>query len=215
MKTPKTIVLVTLAFITVSNYSNAQMNDDDDEERPRIGLKTGFNFSNVYDSEGENFEADGKLGMAVGAFLSLPFGKLIGFQPEVLLSQRGFTANGTFFGMPYEMNRRTTHLDIPLLLSFRPAPFFSILVGPQYSYLLNQKDSYSGTTVGFNVENEFDNDNIRKNTLSITGGADINMGHFVLSSRVGFDLLKNRGDGTSNTPRYKNAWVQLTAGYRF
>ena len=158
--------------------------------------------------------ADPKVGAAVGAFVSIPIGEFFGLQPEIMISQRGFKADGTIFGMPYEMKRTSTYLDIPLLFSFRPAPFLSILAGPQFSYLLNQKDEFNSTPFSFDVENEFKNDNIRKNTLCFVGGADINIGHFVIGARVGLDLMDNKGDGSSTTPRYKNAWGQATVGFR-
>lgn len=214
MKTVKNIALVAFVSLSVANYSNAQINDDQDDDLPRFGLKAGLNYSNVYDERGEDFVADGRVGYAVGAFVTIPIGTILAFQPELMLSQRGFKATGSFFGNPYEINRVTTHLDVPLLFAFRPAPFLSIVAGPQYSYLLKQKDSYTGSTVDFSVENEFENDNIRRNTLSFLGGLDINLGSVVVGTRVGFDLHENQGDGTSTTPRYKNMWVQGTVGFR-
>ncbi len=72
-------------------------------------------------------------------------------------------------------------------------------------------------TVGqSNVVQEFDNENdqIRKNIFGAVGGLDVNISHVVISGRMGFDLLNNNGDGTSTTPRYKNRWIQLTAGVK-
>ena len=215
MKTFKKLSLVALVCTSISAYGTAQVNDEEKESKVRFGIKAGMNFSNVYDSEGEEFRADGKLGLAGGFFVSIPIGEMLGFQPEILLSQRGFKATGSILTMPYELKRTSTYLDIPLLFSFRPAPFISIVAGPQYSYLLNQKDDFESSLFSFNVENEFDNDNIRKNTLGFVGGVDVNIGHFVVGTRVGCDLINNRGDGTSSTPRYKNVYGQLTAGFRF
>jgi len=31
---------------------------------------------------------------------------------------------------------------------------------------------------------------------------------------VGWDLMKNNGDGTKTTPRYKNVWAQVSVGFR-
>jgi hypothetical protein len=43
----------------------------------------------------------------------------------------------------------------------------------------------------------------------------VNLDHTVIGARAGWDLSNNNGNGTSSTPRYKNAWVQATVGYRF
>jgi len=89
------------------------------------------------------------------------------------------------------------------------------LVGPQFSYLLNQKDVLVNSSSTVQQEQVFKNDNIRKNIMSAVAGVDFNFDHVVLSARAGWDLKNNNGDNTSTTPRYKNAWVQATVGVRF
>jgi hypothetical protein len=180
-----------------------------------FGLKIGTNYSNVYDSKGEDFDADGKFGLAAGAFLSIPFGQYFGIQPEVLFSQKGFKATGTILGSTYDMVRTTNYIDVPLLVAVKPVHSITLLAGPQFSFLMKQKDKFTSPTSNYAQEEEFDNDNLRKNTLCFTGGADINVEHTVLSLRAGWDLSNNNGNGTSSTPRYKNVWAQATIGYRF
>jgi len=174
-----------------------------------------LNYSNVWDDEGEDFKADPKTGFAAGIFLGIPIGSVIGFQPELLISQKGFKGSGTILGTPYSFSRTTTFIDVPLLLQLKPSPIFSILLGPQYSYLMNQKDVYTLGSNSIEQEQEFENDEIRKNILGFTLGADININQVVISGRMGWDLQKNHGDGSSSTPRYKNQWLQLTAGLKF
>jgi len=211
MKTLKNITLI-LALSAVAFNSNAQ--EDDAEDRIRLGIKAGVNYSNIYDERSNDYVADGKLGFVGGAFMSIPIGKFIGLQPEFLLSQKGFMATGSVLGFNYELTRTTTYMDVPLMISLRPVPFLSFVAGPQYSYLINQKDVFESSLGGYEVEQEFDNDNIRKNILGVVGGVDINISHFVLSSRMGWDIMTNRGDGSSSTPRYKNVWFQATVGLR-
>jgi hypothetical protein len=88
------------------------------------------------------------------------------------------------------------------------------LGGPQFSYLLNQKDKYTFDNNSTEQEQEFNNDNIRKNILGFVAGVDMLYQHFVLSGRVGWDFQTNSGDGSSLTPRYKNQWLQFTAGIK-
>jgi len=132
-----------------------------------------------------------------------------------LISQKGFKATGRILGGTYSFTRTTTYLDIPLLFSIKPSEFITLQVGPQYSYLLKQNDVFTNASTSIEQEQEFVNDNIRKNTLCFTGGADINLKHVVLGARAGWDILNNNGDGSSTTPRYKNVWYQATIGYRF
>jgi len=181
----------------------------------KLGIKAGLNYSNIYDVEGEDFVADSKLGVAAGTFVFFPIGDLLGFQPELLLSTKGFRATGFIYGMPYEMTRTTTFLDIPLLFVLRPIPLVSIVGGPQISYLLEQRDVFQASFISYEAEKELENQNIRRNVLSFVGGVDINMGHFVLGTRIGCDVQNNRGDGTSSNPLYKNIWMQATLALRF
>lgn len=210
MKTLKGITLI-LACSAMSSIGFAQ---DDAEGRIRLGVKAGVNYANIYDERGEDFVADGKLGFAGGAFVMIPIGDFLGVQPEFLISQKGFQATGSLLGFNYEMTRTTTYIDVPLLFVLRPAPFLSVVAGPQFSYLINQKDEFTSSIVSYDIEQEFENDNVRKNILGFVGGIDINIDHFTIGARAGFDFQDNQGDGTSSTPRYKNVWLQGTLGIR-
>jgi hypothetical protein len=204
----KKIILIIAGMLSITYGAIAQ-------DGAAFGLKVGANYSNVYDSKGEDFEADGKFGLAAGAFLSIPFGKYIGIQPEVLFSQKGFRSTGTMFGTSYDLKRTTSYIDVPLLLAIKPIESITFLAGPQFSFLVKQRDTFNSPTANYAQEEEFDNDNLRKNTLCFTGGIDINLDHTVIGLRTGWDLQNNHGDGASSTPRYKNVWAQATIGYRF
>lgn len=208
----KVILLAMIAIIGMANFSIAQ-SDTDPRERIRFGAKAGANYSNVYDTEGEEFRADGKIGFAGGVFVAIPIGKFIGIQPEIQFAQKGFKATGSILGSDYTFTRTTSFIDVPLLVQFKPIEYVSIVAGPQYSYLFKQKDVFSNTL--FTVEQDFENDNIRKNILCFLIGLDFNIKHIVIGTRFGIDMLNNNGDNTSSTPRYKNIWLQLTVGAQF
>lgn len=207
----KKLILMTAIIAVMAGKSYAQQTRDEFS----FGLKIGSNYSNVYDSQGSQFVADGKYGLAAGAFLSLPLGKFIGIQPEVIYSEKGFKATGAFLGSNYSVTRTTTYIDVPLLLAVKPVSFLTILAGPQYSFLIKQDNNFSSSLATVDQQKIFDNDNIRKNVLGLTGGVDINLSNFVIGARAGWDVQNNNGDGTSTTPRYKNVWYQATLGFRF
>ena len=209
----KLTLMIAVATLMVGN-SFAQSSGDDIREKISIGLKVGANYSNVYDSEGEQFNADPKFGLATGVFVAIPIGKYLGVQPELLFSQKGFQGSGSVLGSEYDFTRTTTFIDVPLLVAFKPVSMITILAGPQYSYLIKEKYVFNSAIVNVDQEDEFENDNIRKNILCFLGGVDLNLSSLVLGARVGWDLQTNKGDGTSTTPRYKNMWYQATIGFR-
>lgn len=209
------IIFATIIFTSLMNNIIAQDTEESLRNEVVFGLKAGVNLSNVYDSEGEEFNADAKLGFAVGAFVALPITEFIGVQPEVLFSQKGFHGKGSLLGGSYEFSRTTNYIDIPLFFAYKPAESITVLAGPQFSYLLSKKDEFKTASTSILRQEEFVNEDFPKNTMSFAGGIDVNVEHFTVGIRLAWDVLNNNSDGSSSTPRYKNVWYQGTVGYRF
>jgi hypothetical protein len=186
----------------------------DTRENFKFGFKAGANLANVYDEQGQDFVAENKIGFVGGAFLSIPIGKFIGFQPEVLYSQKGFKATGTTILGKYDFERTSTFLDIPLQLQIKPIDGVTLLVGPQYSYLMETKNKFNGSASS-TQENGINNENYKKNIFGFVIGADFNVDMLVIGLKAGWDISKSDSDGNSSNPRYKNQILQLTLGYAF
>jgi hypothetical protein len=218
MKRLHTILILLLGFsygLTFSQESPQVVSSREAKKRIVPGIKIGINRSNVYDEEGLDFVASPKTGFVGGAYVALPIGSLLGIQPEILISQKGFSSHGMLEGAPYYLERTTTFLDVPLQVQLKLFRFLTLLGGVQYSFLMKQTDSFSRRETTIAQSQAFENDNIRKNILGGTVGFDINIRHIVLSGRSAWDFRANRGDGSYYTPRYKNVWLQATIGYRF
>jgi hypothetical protein len=225
MKARKLIIsalIIYAGFAAGQNETNTSQDDHtssrDAKRKLVLGLKGGLNNSNVFDQQTLNFVANGKTGWAGGIFLAIPLfplGGFFGIQPEMLISQKGFSGAGFIGNENYTLTRTTTYLDVPIQLQLKPFSFFTLLGGIQYSYLLKQKDEFTYGSNYEQVTREFNNDNIRKNILGLVVGGDVNLWHLVVSGRAGWYIIANHGYGTSSTPRYKNLWLQATLGYRF
>lgn len=213
----KKLFLITALSIIISGYIYAQEHnyDSDIRDQFQFGLKIGANISNVYDIKGQDFTADYKFGLAGGAYIAVPIGKLFGVRPEVLYSQKGYQSTGNILGMGYKVTHTADYLDIPILLEIKPAEFITVVAGPQYSYLIHTKNKFSSSLLTAEQQQSFQNTNIRKNLLCFLAGLDFNIHRFVIGTRVGFDLMQNNGDGTTANPRYRNMWYQTTLGVRF
>lgn len=211
----KSIFLFSVALILSAYTLQAQEQNSDNRDKLQLGIKGGLNFSNIYDTDGEEFDADGKFGFVGGVFLAIPIGKYLGIQPEVLYSQKGYKSTGSFLGTNYEMKRTTNFIDVPILLQVKPVEFVTLLAGPQYSFMLKRKDEFTGGSLSAVQEEDFKNDDLRNNILGVIGGADFNFENLVLGVRAGWDLQNNFKDEPSTTPRYRNVWYQATIGFRF
>lgn len=210
----RTRMLLIALFILGYSFCSAEDSNKDSRDLLEFGGKIGLNYSNVYDSQGEEFDADAKFGLAFGGFIDIPIGQYIGIQPELLFTQKGFQASGKLLGSNYKFTRTTSYIDIPIMFVFKPSKIVYLLLGPQYSYLVKQKDVFESGSSSVEQVQEFEKDNIRDNTFCIVGGADLNFNNLVFGARAGWDLFNNNGDGSSNTPRYKNVWLQATFGYK-
>lgn len=209
----KKIILAIIASLFFINMTIAQEEVLDLRDKVTFGIKGGVNLSNVYDSNQKDFDTDAKFGLAAGVFLGLPLSTYVGLQPELLYSQRGYKETGSLFDSKF--TRTTNYLDVPLLLAIKPSPMLSLLAGPQFSFLLDGKYDFESNIISGEVGQNFDNEDVRKNTLCLTGGIDLNLENLVISGRAGWDLKENNKDGSSDTPRYKNVWLQATIGFRF
>jgi len=212
LMTMKKIIFIIVIITFVVNILSAQDNSTDIRDNLQFGLKAGANFSNVYDSKNQEFNSDFKVGFAAGAFLAIPIGKYIGLQPELLFSQKGYKSKGTFLTMGYEFTHTANYIDVPILFALKPSANVTLLAGPQYSFLVKQKDVFKSGSFTVDQEQTFQND---RSVLCFLGGIDFNLNLFVFSARAGWDLQNNNGDGTSTNPRYKNVWYQATIGFKF
>jgi hypothetical protein len=206
-------LLGAILSLTIGTIS-AQDKAADKRDQLVFGIKAGMNVSNVWDEQGADFVADPKLGAAAGVFLAVPIGKYFGVQPELLFSQKGFKGGGVLLGFPYSFTRTTSYLDVPILVQFKPIEYFTLLAGPQFSYLLNEKNVYTFGSNSSEQEQAFSNEDVRNNILGFVVGADVTVKAFVLSARAGWDFQNNNKNGVSTTPRYKNQFLQLTIGFR-
>lgn len=212
----KVIYILTISAISLISAGNILAQDDMDmRDKLSLGVKVGVNSANLYDTKGGVFDNKAKIGLAFGGFLSIPFGKVLGFQPEVMYSQKGYKGNGSLLVTNYEFTRKTDYIDVPLQLQIKPAPILTILVGPQYSFLIHKSLDFSAGGLSVNQQNDIDNSNIRKNILGAVVGLDVNVSHLVIGGRFAWDLQDNNGDGTSTSPRYKNVVAQVALGVRF
>ncbi len=168
-----------------------------------LGIKAG---ANLFKVDGESFSQQFQFGYMAGAFSEIYVTKKWGIQPEVNFNQTNYRTGNNFSAVvPDGVNGvqgKLNWLTIPILLSYRPIPFLSLLAGPQYGILLNQ-DEHLINNMG---------DAFKKGDFSLVGGAQLNLGPVMAGARyvVG---LSNINDVT-NQSTWRNEGWQLYAGFR-
>lgn len=209
----KILIILLLASLSLSCKGQSNKSLSTANTTWSFGIKAGVNITSAYSTSEEVFDTEPRAGFVAGVFTEIPLGKYILLQPEVLVSQRRLQASGIVNADSYTVTRRATYLDVPVLVAFKPANFVKLLAGPQYSYLLKQRDSFSGS-VSQSLQEEFNGDVFRAHTLCVTFGAEFDIQRFIICSRLGWDLLSNRQDNANVTPEYGLVWYQFMVGYK-
>jgi hypothetical protein len=201
------VALFSAQSMIAQDQTNSSAYNMDAREELKVGIKAGLNYSNVYSESGDDFVADGKAGFAGGVFVSIPLGKLVGIQPELMYSQKGF--KGEVVGVDYKAT--FNYIDLPIHLQIKPTENISILAGPQFSYLLSSKYEFGNLSTS---NNDAEDDNNRA-TVGLSAGVDFTVQNFVISARGSWDLSKVNKDNNTSDINYKNQVLQVTLGYRF
>ncbi len=135
--------------------------------KTKFGIKGGANLMMMgkYNFQGTEYTSKYAPGWQAGFYLDLPLSEKLSFMPEVLYSQKGSKIEETVLGTAGEIKLKAGYIDVPVLLSFNASPQFSVVFGPQASFLVNQTTKfYANNTLTSTVT---DKDNFRS---SIAGG---------------------------------------------
>lgn len=168
-----------------------------------LGVKAG---ANIFKIDGQSYDNEFKFGYNVGAFAEINFNKHIGIQPEVMFSQTNYRTGDHFSdiygGSANDYEGKLNYLSIPLLLNIRPIPLLSILVGPQYSILLNQDQHLT-----VQAKNAF-----KTGDFAMVGGAQLNLSGLKVGARyvIGLSDINDLG----SEEKWKNQGFQVYAGFR-
>ncbi|HLZ87493.1 MAG TPA: porin family protein [Puia sp.] len=168
-----------------------------------LGIKAG---ANLFKVDGQSFSQEFKFGYNVGAFSELNFTPSIGIQPELLFNQTNYRT-GTQFSDVYSggvnnYEGKLNYLSIPVLLSIRPIPLLSILVGPQFGILLNKNEHLTDQ-----AQQAF-----KSGDFSLVGGAQLNLASIKVGARYVIGL--NNINDVDNSNSWKNQGWQVYAGFR-
>jgi hypothetical protein len=189
----------------------AQVRDNNgDFYTPSIGLEIGANVSNQVSSNYSGYSTGSLVGLNAGITFNLPIIYPLSFAPEVLYSQKGYTAatnDGTF-------TQRTNFIDVPLLAKFKLGPTFNFYIGPQLSYLLSTTNTYDN---GFTTASEqyYENNNGHKSFLDGVLGVSFDVNRYVdLHARYTLDLQQTNANGNTYVPNYRNQVWQFGIGFK-
>lgn len=168
-------------------------------QKPHFGVTVG---TNLYKVTGRSFDEKTKAGFSAGAYGEYFFNRMLGVQSELIWSQIRTRTDQDFnqiygtYGGVSDAQVYLNYISLPVMFAFKPAPELSILVGPQYSYLVNQ-------TSGLLAQPQWQNkDAFSKSELSLVFGGQLNLGKVKIGARYSVGLSNMNGINSSDDWRY-------------
>ena len=182
----------------------------DDFYKVKVGIAGGLNIANTIDAYNSYYSTGTIAAFNVGLTLDIPLIYPLSFEPEVLYSQKGFTASTTDGG---NFTQRSNYIDVPLLAKFRLFPNFNFLIGPQLCFPTSTTQTYDN---GFTATDKLYFNTTNDQTL-IDGvvGVSIDLNRAVeLRARYTIDLNQNQQNSTYGAD-YRNQVWQIGLGFKF
>lgn len=183
----------------------------------KIGIKGGLNLSNIIKTGDNNFSTEFKPGINAGLVLEVPIVKTFSFAPELMFSQKGYKTSGSsLIGGPYDYSVTTNFIDIPILAKFNATDKFSIVLGPQVSFLTSTTEKFTQGSTSYQNTIREENDRLKKSIAGGVAGFGVVLSNQLdFHARYALDFQKTNEDGTRETPLYKNQVVQFGLAFKF
>jgi hypothetical protein len=199
----------------------------------KVGIRGGYSvmgwqgetvdsFKDLLEFADGNVETRMRQGFHAGAYLSIPVGNGIEFEPGLQYSQKGMVLEGRVPGGAAEfanakvtLTNKAEYVDVPLLLKVYAGQGFNFFAGPQASFLLSNKVNMSAGAFGFSAyNNDFEwQSSQRKVDLGLVAGAGYQFQNgFNISG--GYDMGLTTIDAGSDYKSYNHGF-KASAGFRF
>ena len=210
---------VLLIFLSLSFHLlfAQERSSSDDAPAPKIGVKGGVNFTNLYvdDVEDENM----KVGFNLGLFAKLPVTRGFAIQPEVIYSVKGSKITydlGILGSNEYRFN--LNYVEVPLLAVINVTKGLNIHAGGYGAYLAQaniKKVQDDGPNDQIADLNE---DNFNRFDYGLVGGLGIDVSSVTIGARYNYGLRevgKTDNFGSQALKNSKNSAISLYIGFGF
>ncbi|KDN54281.1 porin family protein [Flavobacterium seoulense] len=182
----KKSILAVIMFFSIATALQAQS--------IRFGVKGGVNFANQYGDGFPDVDKEGITSYHAGLVSEIKLMDRFAIQPELLYSTQG----ATYKNAVEEFKNELGYLSIPVLAKIYLSESVSLELGPQASFLLNER-------------NDFDVEDAKTFEFAVVGGLGLNITkNLFVQARYGLGLTE-----ASKEADIKNSTFQLSAGIMF
>ncbi|CAA7195120.1 porin family protein [Chryseobacterium potabilaquae] len=157
-------------FFVVSVMACSFISAQKSESGVKFGAKAGITLSSIISSPEIEKIGNSRTGIYVGGFANIPLGRFLSIQPEVLYSQTGFrNANQNYSlstklpdgNVSREIVQKSTkanldYISVPVMLQFNLTREFYLEAGPQFNFLVNNKQTIKNIEGIINNNKKYD-----------------------------------------------------------
>lgn len=186
-------------------------------EKTKIGIKAGFNFSNI--TKASSIGAQSRSGFMAGAFIATPSRGIVGYRSEIIFSKQGYDYKTGQTSGSVDLN----YILLPQLMCINITKYVQLQAGGQLAFLVGGKiDSVPNPSSVPNFQKKM-MDYYNKVDYGAAGGIEIYpFAGLLVGARYNISLgnLYKSNAGAPN-PNFipkvdmKNNVLQLFVGYRF
>lgn len=217
MKQRFLLILALLSASVFSGFAQVQKASGDPSLTPKIGIKGGINFTNLYVDEVE--DENMKVGFNLGLFAKLPVTTGLSIQPELLYSVKGSKLTydlGILGNNEYRFN--LNYVEVPVLAVINVAKNFNLQAGAYAAYLAQaniKREDDDGPNDEIANLNE---DNFNRFDYGLVGGLGIDVESVTIGARYNYGLREvGKADnfGSQALKNSKNSSISLYIGFGF
>ncbi|MBS1929307.1 MAG: PorT family protein [Chitinophagaceae bacterium] len=179
------------------------------------------NLNQLMDFASDYLSGGSATGFYTGAYMDIPMGKRISFQPGFFIAQKGYQMKAglnikpvSFLGVGAKAKLQLNYFEIPLLLKANLGRL-NIFAGPQFSYLRNADLKVGAGALGINiistripVTSQFN-----RWDASVTGGIGLKVSRNIDISAA-YDYGLGRIDKSRSVDAYNRAF-KVGIGFKF
>lgn len=197
----KSLIALVICFFSVQNVAAQDV---------KFGVKAGADFATWGGKDVKNTDLNTSISYHVGGFAEVPLSKSFDLESGLYLSRKGFKADETLLGVDLDVTNTSTYLDLPVLAKYNVNRNYSLVLGPQISYLIDNK-------MTMKLAGEKDSDKSVSGFNRFDLGAVAGMGYqfnngVVVSANYDFGLISL--DDVSSSKTY-NRVIKASVGYQF
>jgi hypothetical protein len=190
-------VALTVLLLTASVFSSQA------QSSLQLGIKAGTDYMKI---GGRSYDGKHYPGFSAGIYGQLNFTSKWSLQPELNYDQTiGKTSD--LFNQIYqgasEQQVNLNYVSVPIFIVYKPQPWLSVMLGPQYGYMFSQTQNLLPLSPGTEA--------FKKSNVSIVFGGQINFNKVIFGIRYSTNL-NNISYETTDT--WRQYGYQIYIGYQ-